>query len=58
MSDKYSIMLGQIASEVEDFCIHEECSTLDAVRILKAEHAILKAEKDLREIEAKYEPEK
>lgn len=34
----HSTMLGQIASEVSEFCDNEECTTLDAVRILKIKY--------------------
>ena len=47
-------MLGQIASEVEEYCISDECSTLDAVRILKAEYDVMKNQKILEEINEKY----
>jgi hypothetical protein len=54
MLQKDSQMLGMIANEVEEYCISDECSTLDAVRILKAEYTIMKATKILEEINNKY----
>ena len=34
---EHSQMLGQIASEVSEYCDHPECTTLSAVRLMKAE---------------------
>ncbi len=31
----HSIMLGQIAAEVEEFCEHPDCTTLQAVQLMK-----------------------
>jgi len=56
MSDeeKHSVMLGQIAGEVEEFCLTEDWTTVDAVRLLKAKYEQLKAQQAERELMAKY----
>jgi hypothetical protein len=51
---EHSTMLSQIASEVEDWCISEECTTLDAVKLLKAEHMEMKAVLTRLALERKY----
>lgn len=51
---KHSQMLGQIGSEVEEWCISDQCTTLDAVRLLKAEVLELRGKALRREIEDKY----
>jgi hypothetical protein len=48
------IMLGQIGCIVEDWCISEECTTLDAVKLLHAELLELKGKTSRMEIENKY----
>ena len=52
---KHSIMLGQIAEVVYDWCEWEECTTLDAVKLMKAELLELRSYKMRREVEDKYE---
>ncbi len=37
MSEENTKMLGLIANEVGEWCSHSECTTLDAVKLLKAE---------------------
>jgi hypothetical protein len=37
-----STMLGKIACEVEGFCDHPDCTTLDAVKLMSAEIMILR----------------
>ena len=57
MSDefkKHSRMLGKIASEVEDWCMTGEYTTLDAVRLLKAEVLELRGKTLRYELERKY----
>jgi len=52
---QHSLMLGQIGSEVEEWCIAENCTALDAVRLLKAEVLELRGKALRREIEDKYD---
>jgi hypothetical protein len=52
--EEYGAMLGQIASIVENWCISEECTTLDAVKLLHAENLELKGKLTKLEIENKY----
>jgi len=53
-TEAYIAMLSQIAGEVEEWCCSEECTTLDAVRLLKAEWMRLRGEMDKIMIERKY----
>lgn len=48
---EHSAMLGQIANEVTAWCCTEECTTLDAVRLLKADFMILSGTLQRMEIE-------
>ena len=50
----HSVMLGQIANEVELWCCDEECTTLDAVRLMKADLMVYKGLMERQEIERKY----
>ena len=52
--ESHSIMLGQIAGIVEPWCISEECTTLDAVRLLHAEWMIATAKLTQKEIYKRY----
>jgi len=52
--ERHSIMLGQIAEVASDWCDWEECTTLDAVKLMKAEVLELRAYKIRREVEDKY----
>jgi hypothetical protein len=49
-------MLGRIAGEVEEFCIHEECTTLDCVRLMKAKLKQVEGELEELKIRMKYYP--
>lgn len=48
---RHSQMLGQIASEVEQWCISDKATTLDAVQYLKADWMRLKGIVELKKIE-------
>jgi hypothetical protein len=52
--EKHSAMLGQICGVVDEFCDHEDCTTLDAVRLMKAEIYELRAYKMRNEVWKKY----
>jgi hypothetical protein len=41
---KHSQMLGQIAVEVEEFCEHPDCTTLEAVILMKCRLKELEAQ--------------
>lgn len=56
MSEEHSVMLGRIAGEVEEFCIHEECTTLDCVRLMKAKLKQVEGELEELKIRMKYYP--
>lgn len=56
--EKYSIMLSQITEVASDWCDWEECTTLDAVKLMKAEILELRAYKIKREVEDNYEGQK
>ena len=47
----HSQMLGQIASEVEHWCISDQATTLDAVQYLKADWMRLKGMVEMSNIE-------
>lgn len=47
-------MLGQIASEVERWCVGEETTTLDAVRYLVADWMVMRGTLDKINIEKRY----
>ena len=51
---KDSVMLGQIGSLVEDWCITEECTTLDAVKLVIADARKWRGIAERYEIEQKY----
>jgi len=53
-AEDYTSMLSQIAGEVEEWCCSEECTTLDAVRLLKAEWMQMRGELDQIRIKKKY----
>lgn len=42
---KHSLMLGQIAGETEEWCSDPHCTTLSAVRLMKAELYELRADR-------------
>ena len=48
--ESYSQMLGMIGGLVIEFCDHPECTTLDAVKLMKAELLELKAYKMRNEV--------
>jgi hypothetical protein len=48
---RHSRMLGQIASEVEQWCINDQATTLDAVKYLKADWMRLKGIVEMNAIE-------
>lgn len=50
----HSLMLGQIAAEVEEWCISEECTTLDAVRLALADLRKWRGIAERFELERKY----
>jgi hypothetical protein len=50
-------MLGQIAMEVMDYCEHEECTTLQAVQLMKCRMQELESENRRREIEESWKLE-
>ena len=54
-NESYAIMLGQIAVTVEDWCITDDCTTLDAVRLLVADVRKWRGIAERLEIEAKYD---
>lgn len=49
-----SLMLGRIAAEVIDWCCDDECTTEDAVKLLKADYCKLFGEFTRMKIERKY----
>jgi len=51
---EHSQMLGQIGLEMEEWCVSEECTTLDAVRLLKAEVMERRGKMLRQEIERRY----
>jgi hypothetical protein len=54
MDYSHSVMLGQIANLVSDFCCDEECTTLDAVRLLIADYQMYRGIAERSLIEQKY----
>jgi len=52
--ESHSAMLGQIANEVAEFCVSEECTTLDAVRLLLADYRKWRGIAERFEIERQY----
>lgn len=46
----HSQMLGRIAALVEEFCDHPDCTTFDAVKLMKAELLELEAYKMRNEV--------
>lgn len=50
----HSVMLGQIAEEVSEWCIDEECTTLDAVKLCIADARKWRGIAERYEIERKY----
>ena len=52
---QHSEMLSQIAGYIEPYCISEDCTTLDAVRLIIARFQKLQSEKEIEEIHKKYE---
>jgi hypothetical protein len=42
--EKHSLMLSQIATEVEDFALHQDCTTLEAVILMKCRLKELEAQ--------------
>lgn len=52
--ERHSVMLGQICGEVEEFCDHSDCTTLQAVQLMKAELLELRAYKIRNEVWKTY----
>ena len=52
--ESHSQMLGQISCCLDGFIISDETTTLDGVRLLRAKYDILRAEREIAEIEKKY----
>ena len=50
----HSQMLGQIAMEVSDWCITDDCTTLDAVKLVVADARKFRGIVERIEIENKY----
>ena len=53
-SSRHSVMLSQIASAVDDWVIDEECTTLDAVKLLLADARKWRGLAERLELELKY----
>lgn len=49
------MMLSQIAGEVEEFCEHEDCTTLQAVQLLKCKLRELEIHEKRRAIRSSWE---
>jgi hypothetical protein len=52
---KHSQMLGQIAVEVEEFCEHPDCTTLEAVILMKCKLKELEAQLKRAKIYRRWE---
>ncbi len=52
--ESHSIMLGQIANEVSEWCVDDECTTLDAVKLVVADARKWRGIAERHEIERKY----
>ena len=51
----HSAMLSQIAGEVSDWCINENCTTLDAVRLVIADYHKWRGVAERLRVEASYD---
>jgi hypothetical protein len=53
-NDSHTIMLSQIAEEVKDWCIVEDMTTLDAVKLVISDYHKWRGIAERLELEKKY----